>query len=203
MTESRDRLRRRALSQRRGLALADRLAWSRSIQARATALPCYCAARFVALYSPVQNEVDTQVILDHALASGKKVFFPKLNQTGSSGFAQVHSSADLIAGRFGILEPMGTDAMALADGDRLIIFVPGVLFDRQGIRLGRGGGWYDRVLSELGSHGIFVGLAYEFQIVDSLPAESWDQRVHFIITEKNQIDCGMPPHESQGMSRFL
>jgi 5-formyltetrahydrofolate cyclo-ligase len=69
-----------------------------------------------------------------------------------------------------------------------------VLFDRRGNRLGRGGGWYDRVLCELGNHGIFVGLAYESQMVESLPVESWDRRVHFIITEKKQIDCGITPH---------
>jgi 5-formyltetrahydrofolate cyclo-ligase len=54
----------------------------------------------------------------------------------------------------------------------------------------RGGGWYDRVLSGLGNRGFFVGLAYECQLVDDLPAESWDQKVHLLITEKNQIDCG-------------
>jgi 5-formyltetrahydrofolate cyclo-ligase len=68
------------------------------------------------------------------------------------------------------------------------------LFDRRGNRLGRGGGWYDRLLGELGNNGIFVGLAYEFQMIESLPAASWDRRMHFILTEKNQIDCGMTPH---------
>lgn len=203
MVESRDKLRRATLSHRRSLAQTECLAWSRSIQARAIALSPYRAARYVALYSPVENEVATQSILDDALSSGKMVFYPKLNSLGSSDFARVRSVADFVDGGFGIPEPKGTDAISLGESDNLIVFVPGVLFDRRGNRLGRGGGWYDRVLNKLGSLGIFVGLAYEFQIVDGLAAESWDQRVHFIITEKTLIDCGSAPHESKGIGRYI
>lgn len=203
MAESRDKLRRAMLSHRRTLAPAECLAWSHSIQARAIALPLYCAARSVALYSPVENEVATRVILDDALSSGKMVYYPKLSSTGSSDFARVRSVDEFVEGRFGIREPTGTDSIPLGESDDLIVFVPGVLFDRQGNRLGRGGGWFDRVLSKLGSHGVFVGLAYEFQVVDGLAAESWDERIHFIITEKNVIDCGRTPHESKGISQFI
>jgi 5-formyltetrahydrofolate cyclo-ligase len=194
MEENRDRLRQAALSQRRALALADCLAWSRSIQTRAIEFSYYRAARAVALYSPVQNEVETSAILHHALTSDKKVFYPKLSSAGSTGLARINSAAELVVGRHDILEPAGTDFIAPVDCDNLVVFIPGALFDRRGNRLGRGGGWYDRELSELGNKGIFVGLAYASQMVESLPAESWDRRVHFIITEKNQIDCGIMPH---------
>lgn len=190
MAVSRDRLRNAALLQRRQMARADCVAWSRSIQAKATGLSCYRTARSVALYSPIQNEVEIQSILAHALSSGKRVFYPKLGDKGAPGFTRICSLTDLVAGRFGILEPAGAEAMTAGDRDALVVFVPGVLFDRLGNRLGRGGGWYDRALHELGNHGVFVGLAYEFQVVDSLPAESWDRKVHFIITESQHIDCG-------------
>jgi len=203
MVESRDKLRRATISHRRALAQADCLAWSHAIQARAIALPHYRAALYVALYSPVDNEVATQVILDDALSAGKMVFYPKLNSIGSSDFARVCSIADFVDGGFGIPEPAGSDSMPLGESDNLVVFVPGVLFDPCGNRLGRGGGWYDRVLSKLGSLGIFVGLAYEFQVVDGLAAESWDQRVHFIITEKSVIDCGSMPQESKGIGRYI
>ena len=194
MAESPDKLRRATLAHRRTLAPTECLAWSHSIQAMAIALPHYHATRRVALYSPVENEVATQMILDDALSSGKIVFYPKLNLPGSNDFARVGSADDFVDGRFGIPEPAGTDSIQPSDSDDLIVFVPGVLFDWQGNRLGRGRGWYDRVLSKLGSHGVFVGLAYGFQVVDSLAVESWDQRMHFIITEKNVIDCGRTPH---------
>ncbi len=194
MEENRDRLRHAALSQRRALALADCLAWSRSIQSRAMEFSYYCAARAVALYSPVQNEVETSAILQHALTSNKKVFYPKLSLPDLAGLARINSAAELVVGRHDIFEPVGSDFLAPADCDSLLLFIPGVLFDRRGNRLGRGGGWYDRLLGELGNNGIFVGLAYEFQMIESLPAASWDRRMHFILTEKNQIDCGMTPH---------
>lgn len=194
MEENRDRLRHAALSQRRALAPADCLAWSRSIQSRAMEFSYYRAARTVGLYSPVQNEVDTSAILQHALTSNKQVFYPKFSLPGSAGLAQINSAADLVVGRHDILEPAGWDFLTPADCDSLVLFIPGVLFDRRGNRLGRGGGWYDRLLGELANNGIVVGLAYESQLVESLPAASWDRRVHFILTEKNQIDCGMMPH---------
>ena len=194
MEESRDRLRRAALAQRRVLALADCLAWSRSIQGRAMEFSYYRAARAVGLYSPVQNEVDTSAILQHALTSNKQVFYPKSTLAGPASLARINAVAELVVGRHGILEPAGVDFITPADVDGLVLFIPGLLFDRRGNRLGRGGGWYDRLMSNLGNKGIFVGLAYDSQLVENLPVESWDRRVHFIITEKNQIDCGMTPH---------
>ena len=154
----------------------------------------YRAARAVGLYSPVQNEVDTSAILQHALTSNKQVFYPKSTLAGPASLARIDSAAELVVGRHGILEPAGVDFITPADVDGLVLFIPGLLFDRRGNRLGRGGGWYDRLLGNLGNKGIFVGLAYDSQLVENLPVESWDRRVHFIITEKNQIDCGMTPH---------
>lgn len=187
---SRQSLRDGALARRRALAPGECFSWSDSIQLTALKLIEYRSARTVALYSPVHNEVDTSAILGDALKVGKKVFYPKLSRAGVIGFARIRSSAELVAGRFGIFEPVGSEVLTSAEGEGLIVFIPGLLFDRQGHRLGRGGGWYDRVLNGLVNRGFFVGLAYEMQLVDDLPAESWDQRVHFIITEKNQIDCG-------------
>ncbi len=201
MAVSRDRLRNAALFQRRNLAQSDRFAWNQAIQARAITLSHYCSARYVALYSPVQNEVDNRAILIHGLASGKKIFYPKSSRPGAPAFAAIDSAVDFVAGRFGIPEPVGSEPLTPAHYDSLIVFVPGVLFDRRGNRLGRGGGWYDRALSELGSRGIFVGLAYGFQVVESLPAESWDQSMHFIITEEHLFDCGHRPQSTVESSR--
>jgi 5-formyltetrahydrofolate cyclo-ligase len=188
--ESRDSLRNAALSHRRRLAQADCLSWSRSIQDIAVAMPQFRTAQSVALYSSIQNEVATETILGEALASGKRVYFPKLSGHGPVGFAQIHNGSDLIPGPGGMQEPAIPHTVSLIDCNDLIIFTPGVLFDRRGYRLGRGGGWYDQVLAGLKGHGIFVGLAYDCQIVEQLPAESWDQRVHFIISQSNLIDCG-------------
>jgi 5-formyltetrahydrofolate cyclo-ligase len=192
--DSRKSLRAAAKLRRGGLTPSDRCVRSGAIQTAALALNEYQEARAVALYSPVQNEVDTSAILSDALASRKKVFYPKLGLAGVTGFARISAPADLASGPYGILEPAGDEALAPDAGEPLIVFVPGLLFDRQGSRLGRGGGWYDRALRELGQWGFFAGLAYDFQLVEALPAQSWDQRVHVVITEKGRIDCRQLRH---------
>jgi 5-formyltetrahydrofolate cyclo-ligase len=146
----------------------------------------------VALYSPIDTEVDTRAILAHALASKKAVFFPRIGFDSSGWFFQVGAETDLRAGRFGINEPAGDLPLPIQaqDGaERTLIFVPGLAFDIGGHRLGRGGGAYDRMLTALKREAIFVGLAFELQIMERLPTDEWDQKIHYVLTEKRVIDC--------------
>jgi 5-formyltetrahydrofolate cyclo-ligase len=187
--DNRRSLREAVLARRRDLPEADCRRCSEQIQATALQLEEYRKANIVALYSPVQNEVDTSVILTDAINSGKRVYYPKLSFAQSCSFAQIRSSAELVGGPYGVLEPAGSERLLPTDSDRVIVFIPGLLFDRRGNRLGRGGGWYDRALEGLVGRGVYVGLAYDFQLVKTLSVKSWDQRVHIIITENNRIDC--------------
>lgn len=197
--ESRDLLRQATLERRNLLSKAEVCLWSEQIQARALALDCYRAADAIALYSPIQNEVDTGRLLDHALASGKRVYLPRwLGQ--DYGFGQIASRSDLVAGRLGILEPIGAPGLAGADNQNFLVFVPGVVFDTRGNRLGRGAGYYDRLLGRIRGSARIAGLAYEFQIVEAVPAEEWDYGMHFIVTEERTIDCGMNPRQSRTRS---
>ncbi|MGE5215407.1 MAG: 5-formyltetrahydrofolate cyclo-ligase [Chloroflexota bacterium] len=193
MEEIRNALRSAARSRRNALAPQSRLCWSTSIQAKLLERPQYLAATSIALYSAVDNEVDTRAILHHAFRDRKKVFFPKLRGDGSSTFIQVFSEADFIAGRYGIPEPEGEVRLNDANCESLVVIIPGLVFDCRGYRLGRGSGWYDRALRWLDNRADCVGLAYEFQIVNRLPEQAWDQRVHYVITESRVIDCGAQP----------
>lgn len=135
------------------------------------------------LYSAIANEVATDTILDDALASGRPVYFPRLDCTKNTlSIGRVQSRADLTAGAHGILEPK-TSPFDLSSMPRSIIVVPGVAFTIRGERLGRGGGHYDRLLAELPPQAIKVGLAYSFQLLDSLPQSGWDQQLNFVVTE--------------------
>ena len=188
--ERRNLLRQAALERRNLLSKAEVYLWSQQIQARALALDCYRTADAIAIYSPIQNEVDTGRLLDHALASGKRVFLPRwLGQ--EFGFGQIASRSELVAGRLGILEPIGTPGLADADKQNSLVFVPGVVFDTRGNRLGRGAGYYDRLLAQFDGITRIAGLAYEFQIVEAVPAQEWDYGMHFIVTEERTIDCGL------------
>lgn len=170
---------------------------SRAIQARALQLHCYLACRAVALYSANQNEVGTIDLLEHALRSGKKVFYPRVGADDGGWFFRVSTAEDLRAGRHGILEPAGATPLAEADFETLTIFVPGVAFDPHGNRLGRGHGWYDRVLRRAGARAVVVALAYEFQIVDAVPAGAGDRSVDYVVTERRLIDCGVATAQSK------
>jgi 5-formyltetrahydrofolate cyclo-ligase len=183
-------LRRALLSRRRALTRQACLLLSRSIQARALQLPAYQTARSVALYCASQNEVGTEEILNNALASGRRVFYPRTAVDGAAEFIAVTSSADLCAGRHGIREPSGSQRLSGDERRTLTVFVPGMAFDRMGNRLGRGKGWYDRMLAWLEDQATLVALAYEFQIVDEVPTSIWDKKVHLVVTENQTINCG-------------
>jgi 5-formyltetrahydrofolate cyclo-ligase len=146
------------------------------------------SGRFV---QPNRNEVDTAAILADALERKKQVFYPRIGDEDRPRFFEISSPLELCPGRFGILEPAGANYVSLTLLENLIIFVPGVAFDRRGHRLGRGVGWYDRLLKSLTNQALFVGLAYEFQLVEQVATAKWDQDVHYVITEKQVIDCGV------------
>lgn len=192
LEESKPSLRRRLLSARKSVSPVQHRSWSGLIQESALRFAPYLAAAEVALYSPIDTEVDTKAILAHALTSKKAVFFPKIGSDNSGWFFQVAAETDLIPGRFGIAEPAAGLPLPIRDQERAqdtIMFIPGIAFDIGGHRLGRGGGAYDRMLTALKRRATFVGLAFEMQILEGLPTEEWDQRIHYVITEKRIIDC--------------
>jgi 5-formyltetrahydrofolate cyclo-ligase len=190
MGAKKNKLRTAALFKRRSLSIAEVLRWSRLIQERALRFSPYLESSLIALYSPVENEVSTEEIREHALERGKSVFYPKFGINDRVELVRIESVTEFKAGRFGIPEPSGEEVVSGQGLDGLIIFVPGVAFDLQGSRVGRGGGWYDRMLEPIGDKARVVALAYEIQIVEKIPTDNWDQRVHYIITESRVIDCG-------------
>ncbi len=198
MREKKHKLRAGALLQRESLSASELSLWSHLIQGRVFHFSPYLISRSVALYSPIGNEVATEEIRDHAFKTRKKLFYPKLGKGQNSGLIRVDSPEELKPGRYGILEPIGNRLITERGHEGLVVFVPGLAFDLQGNRLGRGKGWYDRVLELLGEGTTIVALAYEFQVVEELPVERWDRRVHYIITERRIIDCVDVPFRSKG-----
>lgn len=192
LEESKPSLRRRLLCTRQSIPLIQRQLWGGLVQDSALQFAPYLAATEVALYSPVDSEVDTKAILAHALASKKAVYFPRIGADNSAWFFQIGAETDLHPGRFGIDEPAGVFPLSVhgqGSAEHTVIFVPGLGFDIGGHRLGRGGGAYDRMLTVL-RQAIFIGLAFELQILERLPTDEWDQKIHYVITEKRIIDCG-------------
>jgi 5-formyltetrahydrofolate cyclo-ligase len=197
MYESKAALRVALLSQRNSLSTEKAESWSRSIQARLLETPLYKSANAIALYSSVQNEAATEKIRDHSLRNGKRVVYPRLLQRRSLEFVEIESATEFVCGKSGIAEPIGDKVLSHCADVDLLLIVPGVAFDRRGNRLGRGQAWYDRVIRQWGSRATPVGLAYEFQVIDRVPVDPWDEKVLFISTQERFIDCQKMPEQTK------
>ena len=197
MYESKTALRVAVLSQRNSLTIEKAESWSRSIQARLIETSLFQSANAIALYSSIQNEVATEKIRDHALRSGKRVFYPRLVSNRSLEFVEIRSATELVRGKSGIAEPTGDKVLSHCGERDLLLITPGVAFDPKGNRLGRGQAWYDHVIRQWGSRVTPVGLAYEFQVIDRIPVDPWDQKVLFISTQERFIDCKRMPEQAK------
>jgi 5-formyltetrahydrofolate cyclo-ligase len=124
--------------------------------------------------------VATSGLFSAAVQAGKRVLYPRTVGTILE-FVAVESLEALEESRFGICEPLSGEAVPLAAIDLLVL--PGVAFDDKGIRLGYGLGCYDRTLAAVDRPPL-VGLAYDFQVVTSLPREEHDIPVDFVVTER-------------------
>ncbi len=144
-------------------------------------LPQLKEAKYILLYYPHKNEVNTISIISELLKQDKIVLLPKV-QKDTILPIQIKSLNDLKKGYAGIKEPKG-ETVSPEKID--IIVVPGVAFDKQGYRLGYGKGFYDRFLSNINP--LKVGLAYDFQILENLPKEQHDVPLDIIITPSKII----------------
>lgn len=177
------------LAQRKHLSLDTCLHLSLMVQERFLQLPEFAAARSLALYSPILNEVFTEEIFDQALKLNKRVVCPRVQGAGME-FFPVNSRDDLQAGNFGILEPRGDRSIPIAELDLLL--VPGVAFDQTGHRLGYGKGYYDRLLHQRSAGCRLVGLCFEFQLLPILPAEAHDIPMDLLVTEQRTLRLTPP-----------
>jgi 5-formyltetrahydrofolate cyclo-ligase len=172
-------------------------AWSEQIQRRALALECYQRAAAVALYAPLDREVATDRLAADVLASGRALYYPRLDVGEGLVLVQVSSLRELASGPRGFAQPIGSRRLQPEMVRELVVFVPGLAFTWAGQRLGRGGGHYDRLLAHLPGC-TAVGLAYSFQIVDKLPADPWDQPMDLLVTELASRAAQRPRAETLG-----
>jgi 5-formyltetrahydrofolate cyclo-ligase len=177
---SKNTIRKRILSQRDALSMQEIVSLSEEVAAQFLASAVYAAATTLALYCSIRSEVATAGIFAAALQAGKRVLYPRT--VGSTvEFVTVETLAALEPSRFGICEPRSGKAVPLAKID--LIVLPGVAFDKKGIRLGYGLGCYDRALAAI-ERPTLVGLAYDFQVVNALPREEHDIPVDMVVTER-------------------
>ncbi|MHA1267137.1 MAG: 5-formyltetrahydrofolate cyclo-ligase [Candidatus Helarchaeota archaeon] len=163
---------------------------SDQIQMRLLHLKEYQIAKTVMLYSGKETEVQTEKLIRHSLKQ-KRVILPITNSKERTlELSEIKDyDNELIKAAFNILEPKKEYYRPVDLNQIDLIVVPGVVFDYQGNRLGYGFGYYDRLLTLVRRPIPFIGLAFEFQVVHSLPNSHNDVPVHLIVTEKKIIHC--------------
>ncbi|MEU1330257.1 5-formyltetrahydrofolate cyclo-ligase [Streptomyces sp. NPDC005865] len=182
-------LRRDFLAVRSGLTGDDAQKAAAVLAERALELPELAGAHTVAAYVSVGGEPGTRALLDALHARGTRVLLPVLlpdNDLDWGGYEGPGSLARVQhRGKMALLEPsgarLGPDAVLTADA----VLLPGLAVDTRGMRLGRGGGSYDRVLARLEraeADPALVVLLYDSEVVAHLPAEAHDRPVHAVVT---------------------
>jgi len=155
---------------------------SRLIAEQFWKLPAIQKARSILFYASTSYEVDTKAMISKALLSGKQVALPvvELNRRNLIP-TLILSMEELHKSTYGIMEPHRNPAKELGLKDLDAVVVPGLAFDQRNYRLGHGAGYYDRFLSALPKSIVTIGLAFDFQLTESLPTEPHDVRLAQII----------------------
>ena len=181
---SKAQIRQEIESTRRGLQPLWVRDASRKLVERLIALEAWQAAGTVALYKAIAGEIDLEYLFPLCWERNMTVCIPVYNP--ASGFydlAEITPATRCTKGHYGIPEPAEPVPVP---SDRVdLMVVPGVAFDTAGHRLGRGGGFYDRLLS--GFKGVSVAVAFDFQLYPLIPCESHDMPVDFVVTETKTI----------------
>ena len=147
----------------------------------------------IALYAALPWELDTAPLIALAESRGCRVFLPRIDRRrASSAMRFAPRGGPWRYNRLGIAEPQGSESLGARWLD--VVFLPLVGFDRRGLRLGTGGGFYDRAfafrhLRQVWHAPRLVGLAYAFQEVDHIEAAAHDVPMDAVVTEEGVIRC--------------
>lgn len=147
-------------------------------------------AATIMLYVGIKNEVQTKDLIEKLLAQGKKVIVPVTDfEKREIALAEIHSLDELVEKGFGLLEPKNAPTKPLAPEELRLIVVPGIAFDRQGVRIGTGFGFYDKLLRRTSTKVPLAGLCFSENLEERLPAESHDVKMNIIVTDREVLRC--------------
>jgi 5-formyltetrahydrofolate cyclo-ligase len=192
MTDPKTDLRRHSLARRDLVSPQEAHAAAAAVSERGLSLVAEIAASsgvaapVVSVYWPIRSELNTRPLIDALTAKGYRVCLPVMHKVREPlVFRDFAPGDDLVKGPFGLSEP--ADDKPARDPD--ILFSPLAAFDRHGFRLGYGGGIYDATLATLRAKKTVtaIGVAYSCQETDQVPTEPHDQRLDYLMTERETI----------------
>lgn len=180
-------IRQQILKKRRAMSEEAVQQFSQIICNRIKEIEEYISAENICLYMPIDNEVDITLLSQDAWENGKSLWLPKTSGENMD-FLKFDHETSFVAGAYGIMEPVSDEIFDLkAAGNKTLILMPGVAFSQRGDRIGYGGGYYDRYLSDVTGNITTIAVCYDFQVIEELPHEAHDIRPKMIISESNCI----------------
>lgn len=183
--KEKDEMRQDYIGLRRAMDKEEKARRDRAICDAATSLVSFRYAEYVLLYASTEDEIDVYPIALAAWKKGKKVAFPRCEKsTHTMNYHIVSSLDELKPDSYGISEP-SEDLPVFDpgfDSGSAVCFVPGLVYDRSGYRLGYGKGFYDRYLSAFS--GCRIGVVYSDFILNAVPRGRYDVTVDILLTEK-------------------
>lgn len=179
LKQDKKRVRELLAQKRRLLSKEDIAEQSSKVVAAVEQMPSFQSAKTVLIYYPTHNEVDLLSLIKR-YKKEKTFLFPVVHRKTMTA-CPYEGNAKMHRGKFNIPEPTTEPYV----GDIDLILVPGVGFDKRGNRLGRGGGYYDKFITRLGRKTLLVGVGYDFQLVEEVPANRWDKRLDYVVTPSN------------------
>jgi 5-formyltetrahydrofolate cyclo-ligase len=174
--QSKQAIRKTMLAKRLAMSSEAKHARESSIINHIASLPLFQKAEVITLYMPIQGEAD---LLPLWRTCNKVVLFPKVC-SDMLAFCPAQCMEDFEQGCYGILEPLNAEAFAMHKID--LIIVPGLVFDRDGHRLGYGKGYYDRLINT--NPGVTtLGVCFDEFFIERLPVDPWDAKVNLVVTQ--------------------
>ena len=178
-------LRKEILKKRDGLSLNEREKFSSIIRNKICSWKVYQECECLLCFVSLGSEVSTHRLIEDALNDGKEVYCPKVYDKEMS-FLKISSMEDLLPGYYGILEPKDELPLFRNYNSKVLLIMPGSVFDRKKNRIGYGKGFYDRFLEENVpkiKELTTAALAFSLQIVDAIPVEKHDYTPEYLFTE--------------------
>jgi 5-formyltetrahydrofolate cyclo-ligase len=179
VTEAKVALRARFLARREARPAEERVAAAAAITT--ALLRGLAGTRTLAAFAPDPTEPGAGRLPAAFTQLRSRVLLPVVPGDGSE-LSWAVDTGRLAPGRFGLLEPVGPRLGPTAIGAAEVVVVPAVAVDRTGVRLGRGGGYYDRALRHVRPDARLVALVFDDELVDELPVEPHDKRVTAVVT---------------------
>lgn len=184
---SKDALRARARAALRALPPDERAVAEAEIARRVWTVPEIAGARSLLLYASLPEEVATDAIADEARRRGIVLVYPRCLVDRTMTLHAVDSADALRPGRYGIREPDADACPIRRVEDVDAALIPGLAWDRGGHRLGRGAGYYDRLLADAAWRGFRCGLFFAAQEAPAVPHDAWDIPLDAILTDRELV----------------